>query len=256
MDAAVEEEEQHCNPFLSSPHSVPSFQFRSEVSRARWNENMKMGEIIEKKGGIWTSIGVIRNGGKLYCTIEEIMFYIERGALHLLDANDTTVNLKDIYKKFAEGKSGCTWEGFQAYRHLKSLGYIVRRHGFPWTMKSERCCCTSTSHSNSTQVMMNENEKPSRESEESESIVQILRHLNIGEIKLDFDVYLPNSKFRITSPGDPSFILCLLSYNPPSRAEVENLEKQCNGVPLKFCNVDQGRVSIFSFERIELPVLP
>ena len=43
------------------------------MSRAIWDENLGLGEIIEKKGGIWTSTGVTRSNGKLYCTLEEIM---------------------------------------------------------------------------------------------------------------------------------------------------------------------------------------
>lgn len=44
---------------------------RTEVSRARWIEEIGMGEVIEKKGSLWGTTGVIRNS-KLYCHIEEI----------------------------------------------------------------------------------------------------------------------------------------------------------------------------------------
>ena len=43
---------------------------------------------------------------------------------------------------------------------------------------------------------------------------------------------------------------------PPSRTEIEALEKQCGGIPLKICLVTEGRVSFFSFNKVELPVLP
>lgn len=32
-----------------------------------------MGEVIEKKGSMWTTTGVVRNG-KLYCLVEEIVY--------------------------------------------------------------------------------------------------------------------------------------------------------------------------------------
>ncbi|KAK7839438.1 hypothetical protein CFP56_018033 [Quercus suber] len=33
--------------------------------------------------------------------------------------------------------------------------------------------------------------------------------MHINEARPVFDVYLPNSKFRKSSPGDPSFVICL-----------------------------------------------
>jgi tRNA-splicing endonuclease subunit Sen54 len=40
--------------------------------------------------------------------------------------------------------------------------------------------------------------------------VQMLSNLQVDELRLNFDVYLPNSKFRKSSPGDPAFLLCLV----------------------------------------------
>ncbi|KAK9125193.1 hypothetical protein Scep_014039 [Stephania cephalantha] len=43
------------------------------------------------------------------------------------------------------GKSECSWESFQAYKHLKSLGYIVSRHRVPWTSKIDKSSANLTS---------------------------------------------------------------------------------------------------------------
>ncbi|XP_072972654.1 uncharacterized protein [Typha angustifolia] len=245
-------EEHHQNPFLSSSSiSKPSPsrpQFRKEVSRARWIDEMGMGEVIEKKGSMWTTTGVVRNG-KLYCHIEEIVFLAEKGGL-VLDDNGTHFGMEEIYKKIAEGKYGCSWEFFEAYKHLKSLGYIVGRHGLPWTMKQN---CHVSSILPSTE---NSNQNSDREVEDNIVITDLLKGMHIDEIYPAFDIYLPNSKFRKSSPGNPSFILCLLRDKPPSRKEVETLEKKCSGIPLKFCYVDHGRVSFFSFDKVMLPSLP
>ncbi|GFY84755.1 hypothetical protein Acr_03g0015290 [Actinidia rufa] len=48
----------------------------------------------------------------------------------------------------------------------------------------------------------------------------------------------------------------LPSGHLPSKPEIEDLERQCHGIPLKFCHVDHGRASFFSFNTVELPVLP
>ncbi|TXG70384.1 hypothetical protein EZV62_005319 [Acer yangbiense] len=43
---------------------------------------------------------------------------------------------------------------------------------------------------------------------------------------------------------------------PPSKAEIEVLERQCGSIPMKFCHVEHGRVSFFFFNKVELPILP
>ncbi|KAF3942531.1 hypothetical protein CMV_030821, partial [Castanea mollissima] len=42
----------------------------------------------------------------------------------------------------------------------------------------------------------------------------------------------------------------------PSIAGIEVLERQCGAIPLRFCHVEYGRVSFFSFDEVELPILP
>ncbi|KAL3755253.1 hypothetical protein ACJRO7_002322 [Eucalyptus globulus] len=80
--------------------------------------------------------------------------------------------------------------------------------------------------------------------------------MDLNELKLVFDVYLPNGKFRKSSPGDPSYVLSLTRGQPPSKMEIEAIERQCGGIPLKFCLVEHGPVSFYSFSIVELPVLP
>ncbi|KAG1330884.1 hypothetical protein COCNU_02G008520 [Cocos nucifera] len=135
----------------------------------------------------------------------QFRFLAERGAL-LLDVDDTSLSIKDIYKKIAEGKYGCSWESFEAYKHLKLLGYIVGRHGLPWTMKNQMICCNN----NLLQSTLDIDGKSNREMGEIIPIIQLLKDMQIDDITPTFDVYLPNSTFRKSSPGDPSFILCLV----------------------------------------------
>lgn len=40
----------------------------------------------------------------------------------------------------------------------------------------------------------------------------------------------------------------------PSIAGIEVLERQCGAIPLRFCHVEYGRVSFFSFDEVELYV--
>ncbi|RWR94988.1 tRNA-splicing endonuclease [Cinnamomum micranthum f. kanehirae] len=247
-----DEEYNHSNPYKPSPGFIPKLQFRKDVSKARWDEDMGMAEVTENKGGMWRTTGIIR-GGKLYCLLEEILFSAERGALILLDANDAALSLTDIYEKVAKDKNGCSWESFEVYRHLKSLGYIINRYGLPWTLKINKSCCNSKCSEGT--LDSDDASKPNRE-DESSSILCQLKEMRINEMMPNFDVYLPNSKFRKSAPGNPSFILYLLSDDPPSKAEIQVLEAECKGIPLKFCHLEHGRVSFFSFDKVELPFLP
>ncbi|KAL5810521.1 hypothetical protein ACOSQ4_027089 [Xanthoceras sorbifolium] len=236
--------------------SISKLQFRKDVSKARWIDELGMAEVVEKKGKMWTTTGIIRNGNT-YCSIEETLFLAEIGALLLLDDSDTSLSLKDIYEKVGKEKIGCCWPLFEVYRHLKSLGYIIGRHGVPWTMKvSTGRGVNNTGDFVSLQGSPETNGVMGLESREESSVIDLFNNLQIHEMRLVFDVYLPNSKFKKSSPGDPSFVLCLTGVYPPSKAEIEALERQCGSIPLKFCHVEYGRVSFFSFDKVKLPVLP
>lgn len=130
-------------------------------------------------------------------------FLAELGALHVLDDNDTSISLTVLYDKIAQGKCGCCWESFEVYRHLKSLGYIIGQYGIPWTSKGIKIGLGSH------QGVLQRSSMTNEESEEKSSITELVNGLHLTEVKPIFDVYLPNSKFRKSSPGDPSFVLCL-----------------------------------------------
>ncbi|XP_062003874.1 uncharacterized protein LOC133721316 isoform X1 [Rosa rugosa] len=242
----VEEEQVH---YASGPAS--KLQPRAVVSKARWNDEMGMAQVVVQKGTFSKSTGIVRSGN-LYYSIEEVLFLVEIGALVLLDESDTgRLSLEDVYVKMSGGKYGCCWEEFRAYRQLKSLGYIVGRYGIPWSLKKAKSNCESIS----SQGCPDSDEAVNLESEEIRSVIGLFNEMQINEARPVFNVYLPNSKFRKSSPGDPCFVLCFTRGYPPSRAELEALEGQCRSIPLKFCNVEQGRVSFFSFDKVELPIL-
>ncbi|KAL5701491.1 hypothetical protein ACHQM5_026819 [Ranunculus cassubicifolius] len=218
---------------IMSDSQARSIPYLKNVSKSRWNVELRMSEVIEKNGGMWTTMGIIR-GNKLYCSIEETLFLAERGALLVLDANDAILTLKHMYEMVSDGGNGCSWDSFKAFRHLKSLGYIVGRHETPWILKHNK----RDIHENS-----------------GISDIKLEENFSITKLKPVFDIYLPNSNFRKSSPGAPGFVLCLARY-PPSKAEMDDLDRRCNGATLKICNVEHGHVSFFSFNGIELPVLP
>ncbi|KAK6945266.1 hypothetical protein RJ641_026368, partial [Dillenia turbinata] len=176
--------------------------------------------------------------------------YLEEiGALCLVDDNDNPLCQREIYLKFMEQKI-ISWESYDAYKHLKSLGYIVGRHKFPWTLKNVYGTCESASSHDTTES------NRLTETEYVNSLSEEFSNLQIRAAVPVFDVYLPNSKFKKSCPDELNFIVCLIRGNPPSVAEIRGLENHCSSIPLNFCHVDHGRVSFFSFAKVELPVLP
>uniref|UniRef100_A0A0D9XFD1 tRNA-splicing endonuclease subunit Sen54 N-terminal domain-containing protein n=1 Tax=Leersia perrieri TaxID=77586 RepID=A0A0D9XFD1_9ORYZ len=240
-------EESHLDPFLDdSPPSSSKVQFWKVASRAVWVEEAGAAEVVDSKGKLWLTTGVTRDG-KLYYNVEEIGFLAERGALVLLDDEGETIGMEEIYGKIAGGKYGCTWGAFQAYKHLKLLGYIIGRYDVSWTVKRNH---------DSSMSVVGTDQSLNRIGGACNDITKLLKKMCIDDIHPFFEVYLPNSKFKKTSPGDPNFLLCLLSNKPPSRGKLEEVENKFEGIPLKFCHVDNGRVSFLSFNKAALPSLP
>ncbi|KAJ4847300.1 hypothetical protein Tsubulata_031987 [Turnera subulata] len=226
-DSEVDLRDSNDDELYYSSASLP----RSNLSKARWNRATGMAHVVEQKGKMWITTGIIRAGIN-YCSLEETLYLVEIGALILMDDKDSCISLEDLYMKVAEEKDGCCWERFCAYKHLKSLGYIVGQHGVPWSVKD----VTSTT-------------------EIEDVTAKMVANLQFDEMRPVFDVYLPNSKFRKSAPGDPAFVVCLSRSNPPSRLKLETLERQY-GIPMKICHVDHGHASFFSFDKVDLPVLP
>ncbi|KNA17084.1 hypothetical protein SOVF_081910 [Spinacia oleracea] len=280
MDGRVEAEELSNSlgglsdsEYSSQDSADDELQFRSVVLKACWKDETGMAEVMNHKGNLLQTMGINRNG-KIYLSIEETLFLVQIGELLLVDDKDTTITLSEVYPKVAEEKSGCSWEGFKIYQHLKSLGYIVGRVGIPWSQESIKNCTMvledTSETDNVTQFIFART-----------SIVQPLNNLQLNEanplseddlpnkFKKTFpeeskfvvhlpvyEVYLSNSQFEKTCPGDPNFVVYPTSGHPPSQSDIKELERQSNGLPLKVGHIDEGRVSLFSFDKVELPVLP
>jgi tRNA-splicing endonuclease subunit Sen54 len=138
--------------------------------------------------------------------LKRCRFLVEIDALILLDDNDETIGKEGIYEKIAGGKYGCSWDAFQAYKYLKSLGYIVGRYGVPWTMKNNGTCDTTVPPTS----VVPTDQSFNRVDGTCSDITKLLKEMHIDGVSPSFEVYLPNSKFKKSSPGAPSFLLCLL----------------------------------------------
>ncbi|CAB4279331.1 unnamed protein product [Prunus armeniaca] len=222
------------------------------ISKAHWNHEMGMAEVIVLEGTNWKNTGVIQSGNKLYCSIYEVLFLVEKGHLRLLDDSGTSTSLEDIFMKISDENNRWYWEEFQAYRKLKSLGYIVGQYGIPWSTIGVKSKCEFVSSQGCPKI----DEAVDFETNDTSSSNGLFNEMQSNEARPVFDVYAPNKNFKKSSPGDPCFVLCFTRSRPPSKLDLEALERQCGSIPLKFCHVDYGSASFFSFDKVELPTLP
>nr|AAF32445.1 hypothetical protein [Arabidopsis thaliana] len=130
----------------------------------------------------------------------QFRYLSEIGELQLLgDEDDVVISLKDLYGEIAEGKYGCCWENYEVYRYLKGLGYILGRHGVPWTTKY----AVNTTPSDEDESLC-----AAEFFQDRDSVTKLLSDMHICDARPVFDVYLPNSQFKKSSPGEPSFVTC------------------------------------------------
>ena len=130
---------------------------------------------------------------------------MELGALQLLGTDDECIGLEELYSKATGLQDGCCLELFEVYRHLKPLGYIIGLHCVAWSSKG-----VDSSH----KPVGIEDTEENRQAEDSgskdeQSINELFSQMQINELRPDFDVYLPNNRFRKSAPGDPSFLVYL-----------------------------------------------
>ncbi|PWA21283.1 tRNA-splicing endonuclease, subunit Sen54 [Artemisia annua] len=159
----------------------------------------------------------------------QFRFLAEIGALHLLDDEDKCIPLENIYKKVAAGLGGSSWETFEIYRHVKSLGYIIKRHGVCWSHKRCKTVPAFLVGESGSQTIT---ENGTEDIDSINEISELFSTMKINDMRPVFDVYPPSSKFRKSSPGNPMFILCV------NRAEVKRflmLELRSNRLQ-DFCN--------------------
>ncbi|KAM3691098.1 hypothetical protein ACJW31_09G169700 [Castanea mollissima] len=55
---------------------ISKLQFRKDKSRAHWINEIGMAEVVENKGKLWRTMGVVRSG-KIYYSIEETLSHFQ-----------------------------------------------------------------------------------------------------------------------------------------------------------------------------------
>ncbi|XP_071132011.1 tRNA-splicing endonuclease subunit Sen54-like [Mytilus edulis] len=87
---------------------------------------------------------------------------------------------------------------------------------------------------------------------------QIFRSSSLKDLqhKVIYDVYLPDSKFKKSSPGLPHHRLCVLRHCEPlpDLQTITNLHHYyTDGIPLQWAVVDHGDIAFYGFTDIQIP---
>ncbi|PRQ24778.1 putative tRNA-intron lyase [Rosa chinensis] len=131
-----DEEEEEENHYASRATSKMQPR-RSSVSKAHWDDEMGMA-VVFPKGRIWRTMGISRNG-KLYISIEEVLYLVEIGALLLLNGSDTSISLEDIYiQRFQMERISSCWRNLELISNSDTLVTLLRDMVFPGLRRVSR----------------------------------------------------------------------------------------------------------------------
>lgn len=112
---------------------------------------------------------------------------VEQGTLELR-TGERGMSQEEAYCLLATPAYGCSWNVYQVFGQLKKFGYIVGRHGVPWTLQEN---------------LWKDEPKAS---------------LTHGKLELTFDVHKPSGQFQKAKPGAPAFSVCIAWYKHKSVA--------------------------------------
>jgi tRNA-splicing endonuclease subunit Sen54 len=104
-------------------------------------------------------------------------YMVEQGTLELRSGG-RGMSQEEAYCLLATPAYGSSWNAYQVFGQLKKFGYIVGRHGVPWTLQENLA--------------------------KDESKASLTRE----KLELTFDVHKPSGQFQKAKPGEPAFSIC------------------------------------------------
>lgn len=285
------------DPDHNDPDDGGRAALQRDVSVGRWDAEMGMAEITGHRGKLWGGMGVIRNSklychveeavymveqGSLLLLRSDDTPILRQDVHDLLSASAWPCSW-DAYQIFCHlkrlgyiaGRHGTPWSTSRA-KGRPTDAPPTEPEGDVQLRKNAVAC------EDVDRVSLGRGRDEERDDDESslsaldevhveeeETVLPILvSNLQLssegdliveqgGGLKLMFDVFHPNGRFRKTAPGFPAFSLCVVrGQEPPELKQVRELEAMVGGRPVKFGTVDCGHVSIFSFTTCSLPTLP
>ncbi|EDV28362.1 uncharacterized protein TRIADDRAFT_53950 [Trichoplax adhaerens] len=209
----------------------------SHLSRGEWNDQTLVAEIHYKKGAL--------------------ELYYKGLPLSLQEAYSIILSKTfPIYK-------------YQVYCHLLRLGFIVKRH-LPARFKVNK---ETKSKLQPDHDVTEDYPIPLVTPMDAETTDKILNKLQVVkstkmeevttksgskmEDTIDFDVYLPNANFKKVNFGLPNIAVKVSRYDDPfpDSSCIAKLINLCEAVPLKWALNENGDITFYSFDDMEIPVV-
>ncbi|RDD41584.1 tRNA-splicing endonuclease subunit Sen54 [Trichoplax sp. H2] len=237
----------------------------SHLSRGEWNDQTLVAEIHYKKGSHWNYFGFPKGEIEILQP-EEAVYLIEIGALELY-YKGLPLSLQEAYSIILS-KTFPIYK-YQVYCHLLRLGFIVKRH-LPARFKVNK---ETKSKLQPDHDVTEDYPIPLVTPMDAETTDKILNKLQVVkstkmeevttksgskmEDTIDFDVYLPNANFKKVNFGLPNIAVKVSRYDDPfpDSSCIAKLINLCEAVPLKWALNENGDITFYSFDDMEIPVV-
>lgn len=204
------------------------------------------------------SVSVSKPEAAQHLFIEEALVLFERGVLDVYDDSSNKLDARRLYGMLEP--LNVPIPIYLTYAHLRSQSYRVLRH-VPFE-QTRSMPASTTAVERDKEMNDSEREQEKRQNAKVARIANYhrrtaqLKTLDNDPTAIVFDAYLPNTFFRKTNPGRPHFVVSVASYRVPSPTfvELQQLQKSCEGVPVRIATVsDGGAVIMFGMTNVGAP---
>lgn len=255
----------------------------------RYDANKRMFLVIKYKGKTLTNggYGVSDNDRKLatndttaeppdtaitptsnYLFLEDVIFLHEQGLVHVEEnVHSSTMESRHLYSLLHGADGLLSLSVYLVYAHLRAQTYRVVRHTssrksllLELTLKRETSNETKRTTTTTTTFPVSRMTKIVKEDLRRDAMAATppTMYEPAASLTIAFDVYPPDSNFKRSNPGLPSFhvAVCSFAQSSPTFGEMQELLRQCGNTPLRIATVaDSGTVVMFGLTDFGVPVI-
>lgn len=203
-----------------------------------------------------------------YLFLEDVIFLHEQGLIHVEEnIHSSLMESRQLYSLLHGPDGLLSLSVYLVYAHLRAQTYRVVRHtSSRKSLLLELMSKGELSNQMNVTMTTTTDFPPSRQ---TKIVKEDLRRDAMAatpptmyepgaSLTIAFDVYPPDSNFKRSNPGLPSFhvAICSFAQSSPTFGEMQELLLQCGNTPLRIATVaDSGTVVMFGLTDFGVPVI-